>query len=109
MINHDPYGMSVVVFFKSGTVSVMDKKEIAKSKDIGAVTVFDRKVNGQILSFKEIDGEFIDNETGSIWSITGECIKGEMQGWELNQIPYGNHFAFAWFAFTPECEIYIPI
>ena len=109
VINHDPGGLSVVVFFKPGTVSVMDKKEIAKSKDIGAVTVFDRRINGQTLSFKQEDGKFLDDQTGSVWSITGRCIEGELMGEQLEYMVYGNHFAFAWFAFNPECEIYIPI
>ncbi|MBL4658560.1 MAG: DUF3179 domain-containing protein [Flavobacteriales bacterium] len=109
VINHDPYGLSIVVFFKSGTVSVMDKKEIAKSKDIGAVTVFDRRVEGRTLTFLEAEGVFTDEETGSTWSITGKCTDGELVGKQLESLVYGNHFAFAWFAFNPECEIYIPI
>ncbi|MBL4752925.1 MAG: DUF3179 domain-containing protein [Flavobacteriales bacterium] len=109
VINHDPNGLSVAVFFKSGTVSVMDNKDISKSKDIGAVTVFERTVNGQTLTFQESEGKFTDNETGSVWSITGKCVEGELMGSQLESIVYGNHFAFAWFAFNPECEIYSPI
>ncbi|MBL4578127.1 MAG: DUF3179 domain-containing protein, partial [Flavobacteriales bacterium] len=65
--------------------------------------------NGQTLSFKQEDGKFLDDQTGSVWSITGRCIEGELMGEQLEYMIYGNHFAFAWFAFNPECEIYIPI
>lgn len=108
VINHDPSGSPIVVFFKPGTVSVMDNKEIAESKDIGAVTVFSRTLKGQTLSFKNSDKGFVDDQTGSIWGITGRCLEGELGGEQLDYVIYGNHFAFAWFAFTPDCEIYIP-
>lgn len=106
VINHDPDDTPIVIFFRSGTVSVMDQKEIAKSKDVGSVTVFSRSLNGELLSFTNSERGFMDDQTNSVWSITGECLEGEYKGQTLERVIYGNHFAFAWFAFTPDCNIY---
>jgi len=50
--------------------------------------------------------EIIDDETNSVWGITGLCTKGELKGKELTPEPHSNHFAFAWLTFHPESEIY---
>ena len=48
----------------------------------------------------------MDNETGSIWDITGYCREGKLKGKQLWIIPHSNHFAFAYLAFYPNSEIY---
>ncbi len=96
----------LVIFYKEGTVSVLDEKEIAKSKDIGSATAFYRKVDDLTLSFIKEDGKFRDQQTNSIWDITGKAIAGPLKGKELRPLPHSNHFAFAWFAFHPDSEIY---
>jgi hypothetical protein len=95
-----------VLFFQPGTNSILDSKDISTAKDIGSITVFERIVNGKTLTFNKEDDKFKDNETGSTWTITGKCVKGKLKGKKLTPIRYGNHFAFSWFAFNPECEIY---
>ncbi|MFW5762587.1 MAG: DUF3179 domain-containing protein [Cyclobacteriaceae bacterium] len=107
VINDTFEGKPVVLFYSEKTVSVLDKSEIKQSKKIGSVTVFDPRVNNEKLTFKKSAKGFIDEQTGSVWSITGKCISGELKGKELRPVPHGNHFAFAWFAFHPESELYI--
>ncbi|MET7029921.1 DUF3179 domain-containing protein [Sediminicola luteus] len=97
---------NIVIFHKKGTISVLDKYEISKSKAIGSATMFSSIVDGRTLTFKKVDDDFIDIETGSVWDITGRCIQGSMKGKELVPERYSNHFAFAWLAFHPESEIY---
>lgn len=97
---------AIVLFFASKTVSVLDKTNIAESKEIGSVTVFTSRIDDKILSFQKVENNFVDEQTLSTWSITGKCIKGVYKGWELRPITHGNHFAFSWFAFHPDCEIY---
>lgn len=106
VINDHFNGKDIVIFYKEGTVSVLDNKEIAKSKDIGSATIFSSIIEDKVLTFKKDNGEFIDLETKSIWDITGLCIKGKMKGKELWPIAHSNHFAFAWLTFYPESEIY---
>lgn len=106
VLNDEFNGKHVVLFYQPGTVSVLDEKEIKDSKDIGMVTVFNSVVDGQILKFKKIDDKFIDEQTNSVWDITGKCIEGNLKGKELLIEPHGNHFAFAWLAFHPDTKIY---
>lgn len=106
VINDRFHDQFVVFFYDHGMTSVLDENDIKKSKKIGSVTVFEPIVNDKKLTFKKKKGEFIDKETESTWDITGKCIEGELKGESLYPIIHGNHFAFAWFAFQPECEIY---
>ncbi|MGM5469717.1 DUF3179 domain-containing protein [Flavobacteriaceae bacterium LMO-SS05] len=101
-INNNP----LVIFYETKTLSVLDAKEIDKSKAVGAVTVFSPKVDGKTLTFIKKGDSFFDKETNSEWTIAGKCIAGKHEGIHLETIRSGNHFAFAWFAFQPECEIY---
>jgi hypothetical protein len=106
VINDNFEGQAVVFFHTEKTVSVLDENSISKSKQIGSVTVFEPHLDDKLLTFKKTNEGFVDNETGSVWSITGKCISGNLKGKELRPVPHGNHFAFAWFAFHPETEIF---
>ena len=106
VINDIYDGRSIVIFYKEGTVSVLDKREIAKSRDIGSATLFSSELEFKTLTFKKENNSFIDKETKSVWDITGHCIKGKLKGKTLTPEPHSNHFAFAWLTFHPESEIY---
>jgi len=51
---------NVVLFYKSGTISILDEKDISISKDVGSVTVFNAELDKEILNFKIQNGKFID-------------------------------------------------
>ncbi len=106
VINDRFEGKPLVLFYTSKTVSVLDEKKIEESRKVGSVTVFNPKVNNTRLTFTKTDKGFKDNQTGSVWNISGKCISGKMKGEELRPVIHGNHFAFAWFAFHPETKIY---
>ena len=106
VINDEFNSKNVVVFYKPGLVSILDKKDIKQSKDIGTVTVFNSLLNGEVLTFRKEGEIFIDNNTNSKWDVTGRCYEGKLKGKELDIEPHGNHFAFAFFAFHPETKIY---
>ena len=97
---------NVVLFYKSGTISILDEKDISISKDVGSVTVFNAELDKEILNFKIQNGKFIDIKTQSKWDITGHCYSGKLKGKQLRIEPHSNHFAFAWLAFNPNSEIY---
>ena len=106
VINDTFKDKKVVLFYKSGTISVMDENDISKSKDVGSVTVFNAVIGTELLTFKKENGTFVDKETNSKWDITGYCSSGKLKGTQLKIEPHSNHFAFAWLAFHPESEIY---
>ena len=106
VVNYPINGTDVVVFFKPGTVSALDRSLIIDSKDVGSTGVFDAKLDGQKLTFRVENDEFVDDQTGSVWNILGEAVAGAMQGKSLTSIVHGNHFWFAWGAFNPDTLIY---
>ena len=106
IINDKLGSETIVLFHEFGNLSVLDEKDISKSKDLGSVTVFNRDVDNEILSFKFSDNTFIDEQTGSVWNISGKCIKGSLKGKQLKPRYYGVHFAFAWFSFYPDSELF---
>jgi len=106
VINDEFNDLKLVLFYQAGTKSVLDTKEINSAKDIGSITVFERIFNGQTLTFKKTENYFKDEQSNSKWTITGKCVKGKYKGEKLNPVRYGNHFAFSWFKFYPQSEIY---
>lgn len=100
----------IVIFWTPGTVSALDRGMIADSADIGATAVFNRELDGRLLSF-EVNGAdesgqtFVDLETGSTWDILGRAVSGELVGAQLEPVIASDHFWFAWRAFHPDTEI----
>jgi hypothetical protein len=76
---------------------------------------FERDVGGITLTFERIestDSRFPfmmrDQETGSVWTLLGQGVSGEMANGQLRQIAAHNTFWFAWATFWQETEVYIP-
>lgn len=105
---HDKIGnRPLVVFHAPGAVSALDARKISRSKEDGTTGVFERQVDGRTLTFQyEGQGRFKDNETGSVWTVTGQSVEGPLAGTRLNRIQHGNYFAFSWFAFRPAAVLY---
>lgn len=104
VVNDEVAGQPVVVFWKEGTVSTFGNS----SRDTGASAVFLRQVGERVLTFRAVDGEFEDQETGSTWSVFGEAIAGPLAGSQLTQVVSADHFWFAWAAFRPDTIIWTP-
>ena len=108
---YDTHGDTrIVIFWTPGTVSALDRGMIAESEDIGATAIFERELDGRLLSFAanpddESGQTFIDLETGSTWDIFGRATDGELAGAQLRPVIASEHFWFAWWAFHPETEI----
>ena len=72
--------------------------------------LYDRRIdNDTVLSFKwseQTDG-FIDRESGSEWSATGVCVRGEHQGRQLAPVTHYNKiFWYVWADYYPGSEIF---
>jgi len=100
-------GRDVVVFWAPGTASALDDGSIARGRDVGTSAAFEPVVDGRRLHFEPAgDGRFRDRETGTVWSITGRALEGELAGRQLTEVVHGNHFWFAWGTFRPETKIW---
>lgn len=106
VINEKVGGRAIVVFHDEGAVSALDRARIAGSRQVGSTGVFGRKLDGQLLSFRYDEGKFYDDQTNSIWDITGRAIEGPLKGEQLAPVAHGDYFAFVWLVFRPETQIY---
>ena len=104
--NYTVNGQDLAVFFQPGTLSALDRRAIKESRSVGATGVFDSHLSGQRLTFRSDGDDIVDNETGSVWNILGQAIKGPLKGSELIPIIHANHFWFAWGSFNPDTKIY---
>jgi len=104
---HDHVGeQPIVIFHSDGAVSAMGQTEIYASREVGSTGVFDPRVGGRFLRFRYVDGFFIDEDTDTVWDITGKAVDGKLIGQQLVPIGHGDYFAFAWLAFKPNTIIY---
>lgn len=106
VINDKVESEPLVVFHDQGAVSALDAPVIAHSKQAGSTGVFSRRLDEKLLTFIRQNNTFVDQQTKSIWSITGRAIAGPLKGKQLTPIPHGNYFAFAWLVFKTNTEIY---
>ena len=105
-VNAEIDGTPFTVFWAEGNASALDDRSIAKGRDVGQTAVFDRRVGGRLLEFEFVDGRFKDRQTGSVWTLAGRAVEGELKGRELTRLGHGNHFWFAWIVFRPDSELW---
>ena len=99
--------MPLVIFHtETGATSALDKSSIADSRDEGSVGVFDSRTDGASLTFSRKGNVFVDDQTNSVWDVTGRAISGHYEGTKLVPVVHGTYFAFAWFAFQPKSDRY---
>ena len=96
----------VTLFWQAGTTSALDEGAISESEDVGAVGVFSRELNGEVLEFRYENGRVIDTQTSSTWNLLGQAVEGELAGERLEPIIHDNTLWFAWAAFKPDTRIY---
>lgn len=101
----------LVVFWTGGTADALDKSSIADSRSIGSAVAYrpivDDGSDSLTLTFTSgTNGTFVDDQTGSTWSITGRATAGPLEGIELDTVVHKNEFWFAFAGFFPEADVY---
>ncbi|HEX9727567.1 MAG TPA: DUF3179 domain-containing protein [Gemmatimonadales bacterium] len=106
VVNDAVAGRPIVVLWRAGTASALDRAEIAQGRDVGSTGVFDRRIDGTSLTFAaDAGGRFRDRETRTTWDILGRAVSGPLAGRQLDPIQHGNHFWFAWGVFQPNTRV----
>ncbi len=89
VVNEDVGGAPMVVFYSAANDE--------------AALVFDARLGGQTLTFEVSNGQFVDQQSRSIWSIDGRAVSGPLVGQALQQNPDSyTLFWFAWRHFQPD-------
>ncbi len=84
---------------------------LAFDPGLKAVMVYQRRVDGQVLSFTGSgrDGLLGDEQSGSTWEIrTGEAVDGPFAGARLPRLSAPLVFWFAWSDFHSQSDVYTP-
>lgn len=72
-----------------------------------SASVFERRLNGQTLTFEAVSSVVRDRETASTWDpVTGAAIAGPLSGQRLTPVPATTSFWFGWFDFFPGTALY---
>jgi hypothetical protein len=72
----------------------------------GGATVFGAVVDGETLRFELRNGDFVDVETGSVWTSSGVAVSGPRQGATLTPFPSRTTFWFAFVGAFPDVELH---
>lgn len=105
VINDRFENKNLVVMFEDNVTSALDRSDIASSRDVGTVLIYESLLDGEVLEFY-FDNGFFDKQTKSQWNIFGEAISGSLKGKKLKPVITGAHFWFAWAVFKPNTLIY---
>lgn len=108
VVNDTVGGVPVTVFWQPGLASALDSRQIATGQDVGANAVYERTVNGQVLTFSWDGTVITDAQTGSTWDFLGQATAGELAGQSLLSVVKVDHFWFSWAAFRPDTQVYQP-
>jgi hypothetical protein len=106
VVNDTVGGRPIVVVFTKGVTSALDSGNFPDSRDVGTTGVFERTLEGKVLTFKTSGSHVIDAPTGSTWNILGVASAGPLAGKRLTPVVSGNHFWFSWAVFKPKTRIY---
>ena len=72
----------------------------------GGATVFSAVVSGEPLQFQRRGADFIDSETGSVWTPAGVAVSGLYEGTALRPIPSRITFWFAFVGAFPDVQVH---
>lgn len=87
--------------------SIGDKQLLLLSSEDGTSPfAYDRKIDGQELTFEISGDELTDTHTQSKWDLFGRCIAGKLKGKELNKVQIYKQFIRAWISFRPDSTFY---
>lgn len=106
VINDRVADTPLLIIHTEGATSALDAARIAESKESGSTGAFKRMLEGEELSFVVEGGQIVDEQTGSVWTVTGKAVEGPHKGKELEPVTSGDYFAFAWLVFWPDTELY---
>jgi hypothetical protein len=106
VVQGDFAGRRLVVFWQAGTASALDAATISRGADVGAAVAYVPVASGQRLTFRTVDGEIEDAETGTRWSIAGRGLAGPLAGTHLEVGVAIDSFWFDWAAFHPDTRVF---
>jgi Protein of unknown function (DUF3179) len=106
-VNLELAGEPVLVLWRSGATSALDRDSIAASRNVGAAAGFSRRTGGRALTFQTSAGTLTDTQTLSTWDQFGRAVAGPLTGTRLAPATAMDSFWFDWAAFHPDTTIWV--
>jgi thiol-disulfide isomerase/thioredoxin len=106
VVDLDLAGARLLVVWRAGTTSALDREQIASSRDAGAAAAFSRRLGGRVLSFTLTNGQVRDQQTSSLWDQFGRATAGPLAGSRLAPADATDSFWFDWAAFHPDTAVW---
>ena len=106
VVDLDLAGAPLLVVWRAGTTSALDRESIAGSRDVGAAAAFSRRLGGRVLAFTAGAGQVRDQQTGSVWDPFGRATAGPLAGSRLTPASAIDSFWFDWAAFHPDTAVW---
>ena len=106
VVDLDLAGAPLVVVWRAGTTSALDRERIAGSRDVGAAAAFSRRLGGRVLTFTTTAGQVRDEQTGIVWDPFGRAATGPLAGRRLTPAEATDSFWFDWAAFHPDTTVW---
>lgn len=94
-------GDDLVIFSRSNMAA-----SLSWGRTVPAASIFRRKLNGKTLTFVTREGRIFDKISDSEWNLLGVAVNGPLAGERLEKVDRGVVYAFAWFSFFPESEVF---
>ncbi len=102
----DASGTPLVAFWAPGAASALEAETVDGGRDIGQTGVFDPVVGDRELTFSPAgDDGFVDDQTGSTWTVLGAATDGPLAGTKLEPVEHLDTFWFAWSSYVPNSRI----
>jgi Protein of unknown function (DUF3179) len=105
-VNLELAGEPLLVVWRSGATSALDRESIAASRNVGAAAGFSRRASGRALTFHTTAGQLTDIQTASTWDPFGRAVGGPLAGTRLAPATAMDSFWFDWAAFHPDTTIW---
>jgi hypothetical protein len=105
-VNLELAGEPLLVVWRSGATSALDRESIATSRNVGAAAGFSRRAGGRALTFHTTAGKLTDFQTASTWDPFGRAVGGPLAGTRLAPATAMDSFWFDWAAFHPDTTIW---
>jgi hypothetical protein len=99
VVNQELGGEPIVVIWRPGTASALDSSAVSSGRDVGSANGFKAVVDNRRLTFVPRGDGVVDEQTGSVWDVTGTAVSGALEGKSLEPLVSVQHFWFSWTAF----------
>ncbi len=103
VIEYEAHGRNLIAAVDPGTSSPLDAVQVDLGYDQGASAVFVDDLDGQDVSLVQVEGGFLDVNSGVVFNVLGEAT--DDSGRRLELVEHLDTFWFAIAAFEPDVQI----